>query len=136
MTSNNSEHPRDRLHFDIPAQLPPDASNDEKAESEAAALAFDLELGSAKTAKKLANLSHRAALDGTISKVLRGLVWFGSIVACLSFSVLFFHFLAPEGWLFLSPERLLNLKELLFSGTFGAGLAALWRSQENSDEYH
>lgn len=126
--------PEGKDKFTIPSQSPPDASNDERAEQEAAAFVFDLDLGSAKTARRLKRLSNRDAVDGTINQVLRCLIWFGAAVSTVAFSVLFFHFLAPEGWLFLSPDRLLSLKELLFSGTFGAGLAALWRSQQRSDD--
>lgn len=126
--------PEGGKNFEIPTQPLPDTSQDEKAEREAAALAFDMPLESARTERRLARLSNKNAVDGTINQVLRCLIWVGAVVSCLAFLVLFFHFLAPEHWLFLSPERLLSLKELLFSGTFGAGLAALWRSQQRSDD--
>lgn len=118
----------------IPAPAPVDASSDVKAESEAAAYAFNLDLVSAKTGRKLAALTRRDKLEGTIGKVLRLFIWTAASLAIVSFGILFFHLLAPTAYLFLESTRVVELREFLFSGTFGAGLAALWKSQARKDD--
>ena len=130
----NSSNDEKQDSFSIPSPEPIEASGDQKAESEAAALAFNLPLESARTARRLAALSNQEKLDGTVNRVLRWLIWTAFCFAVLSFGVLFWNMLAPQCLVFLSPERLTDLRELLFSGAFGAGLAALWRSQSRRDE--
>jgi hypothetical protein len=129
--SSNSEK---QDSFNIPSPQPIEASGDQKAESEAAALAFNLPLESAKTARKLAALSNKEKLDGTVNNVLRKFIWVAFCFAVISFGVLFWNMLAPASLLFLSSERLASLRELLFSGAFGAGLAALWQSQSRRED--
>ena len=130
MKSSNGE---EQDSFDIPSPGPVEASGDQKAESEAAALAFDLPLADRRTAQRLAALGNKEKLDGTINKVLRAFIWTACCLAIVSFCVLFWHLLAPESLLFLSDKRQVDLRDFLFSGAFGAGLAALWRSQSQRD---
>ncbi len=120
--------------FNIPVARPIAASDDQMAESEAAALAFDLDLKSADTAKKIRKLSNKGKIDGTVTTVLRIMIWAACILLLVSFFVLFYHFVMPDSWLFLAHERVVDLREFLFSGTFGAGLAALWKSQDTAEK--
>ena len=59
-----------------------------------------------------------------------------SIIAILAvflvsaaFFVLFWHYIVPDGWLFLSENRFAKLEKFLLSGSVGALLTALIRFQ-------
>ena len=126
MTSKTEKLPDQE--FSIPEQFAPDALTDDQAESEAAAFAFGLELNSKTTQNKMRRLARQDAVDGLASMILRAFMVTAAIVIILSFLVLFFHFLAPPSWLYLSEERISRLKELLLSGGVGAALATIGKS--------
>lgn len=134
-TGNDSQpKPQAEPEFLIDPPTPPDASSDEKAESEAAALAFDLPLGDVKTEKKISKLKSQQRIYGSISFCLSALIVLAAALLGISFCVLFYHFLVPEGWLFLSAERIGELREFLLSSTFGAGIAALWAALREKED--
>lgn len=130
LCSDNHKPPE----FKVPVQTPPESSGDEKAESEASALAFGLDLESAETRKKIAKISSEEAIESLSGKLIRHFMVLASIVISLSFIVLFYHFIAPESWLFLNGERVQELKEFLLSGGVGAALAALGKSHIMKDK--
>ncbi|NOD64231.1 MULTISPECIES: hypothetical protein [unclassified Ruegeria] len=126
MSSGKNGQPEEE--FVIPKQNAPVASDDDQAESEAAAFAFGLDIKSEETQTKFKKLARQDAVDGLASWILRAFMFSAAILVIASFFVLFFHFLAPESWLYLSPERISRLKELLLSGGVGAALAAIGKS--------
>ena len=115
--------------FEIPPQEPPKSSDDERAESEAASLAFDLDLESAETRQKISQIFEKQITEKLVNKIVRYFFIFASILVAISFAVLFYHYIAPDDWLFLGSERTQRLKEFLLSGTIGAVLAAIVRSK-------
>jgi hypothetical protein len=116
------------MEFRIPDQKPPEASSDEQAELEVTAYAMGLDAKSSETARRLKKLERRDAVDGLAYTILRWFMITASVIVMASFLVLFFHFLAPESWLYLSDDRISRLKELLLSGSIGAALAAIGKS--------
>lgn len=115
--------------FNIPAQKPPQASHDEKAESEAAAFAFNLDLSSAETNRKIKRLGEAQATESLIGWLLRTLLVISFIIIAVSVLILAYHYLAPTKLLYLEEDRVDNLKEILFSGGVGAGFAQLSRAK-------
>lgn len=114
----------------IPPQAPPAAADDDKAGNEVAALALGLDPNSVETKDILDNARrNRVAEDNLISRLIRNFMVFASIVLGVSFVVLFWHFVAPSHWLFLEPERVNRLQELLLSGAIGAGVARIGMSR-------
>ena len=132
LDSPKNDRPHNDPRITVPNSV--DTTTDGKAQSEAAALAFNLPLRSAKTDRKLQKLAQRSKLDSTVGNVLRFVIWAATGLALLSFAVLFFHLLASPRFTWLDPDRTLELREFLFSGIFGAGLLALWRSQSRREE--
>lgn len=126
MSSSQDKPPDDS--FEIPKQRAPEASDDDQAESEAAAYAFGLDPKSKSTEAKLRRLARQDAVDGLAFWILRAFMVTAAVIVIASFLVLFYHFLAPEDWLYLSEARVSRLKELLLSGSIGAALAAIGQS--------
>jgi len=126
MNSENNELPEGNL--DVPLQNAPEASNDDQAESEAAAFAFGMDLESHQTRNKFRRLSREDAVDGTASFILRAFMVTAGFVVICAFLVLFWHYLAPEQYTYLNEERVSRLKELLLSGSVGAALASIGKS--------
>jgi hypothetical protein len=120
--------------FQIPEPPSINQPEDTRAESEAAALAYDLDLKSRETASKLKRLGNKDRVDGAVAWILWLLIWTAGLLGIISFVVLFFHYLAPACWLFLDKDRVVSLQNFLFSGSFGAGLVALWKYQAGREE--
>ena len=126
MNSGKDKSPDEE--FEIPEQSAPEASNDDQAESEAAALAFGLDLNSKDTERKINRITRQDKVDGLAFYILRAFMITAAVIVISSFLVLFWHFLAPEKYLYLSEERVSRLKELLLSGSIGAALASIGKS--------
>ena len=120
---------QDRPEVEIPVQHPPSASDDKRAESEAVALALGLDLQSTQTQLQISLASNRGKTDVLLEQIVRSFLILAAVLVGASFFVLFWHFLAPTSWLFLKPDRLQDLKELLLSGGIGAALALFGKSR-------
>lgn len=120
--------------LDILSPVIPEALDDDRAEKEAAGLAFGLDLSKARDTNKLNALSRQDDIHTFIHKITKFalLLATGMITACSI--VLVFHFVAPDNWLFLSTERIDNLKAFLFSGAVGAGVSQLAKSKILNDK--
>lgn len=78
-------------------------------------------------AKKTDREIQRILNDGAVQNHLHNIIVVGLYVvgfaAISMFLVLVWHFITP--WEFLSPEKIADIRQFLFSGTIGAGLSGL-----------
>ena len=124
--------------YDDLSPEPPLSEPDSQAEREAAGFALGIDLSNARAIAALNRIVRKDALEGLVGTLVQALVVLAAGLVALCAIVLVYHFIAPDGWLFLSAERIEDLKDFLFSGTVGAALAQLARGrlteEKNDDE--
>ena len=119
--------PPEKFHIPQPSLPNPD----ERAEKENQALALGMDLENKGTENKLNRFSRRDKMDGHLHLVLVCLIYFVAfLLACLLFAMTFSMLF--EGY-WLSEEKISEIREFLFTGGVGAGLATLAKYQLGSE---
>lgn len=108
----------------------------EKAERENQALALGLALDEKRTERKLNKLDRQDRVDGALHWLIIIAIYFVGFLIALMLFAMVFSMLFPGCW--LAPDQINSMKDFLFTGGVGAGLATLARSRlglerENDD---
>jgi hypothetical protein len=105
------------------------SSEDDKATREAIGYATGLDISKKETDNKLNTLDRTDSIGWHIHCVLVSTIWIAGLMLLFCSVVFILHLAGPDSWRFLDAQRYLELKNFLFSGTFGAGLATLAKSK-------
>lgn len=119
----NGEHD----DFVIPSPDEKDIVTDEKADKEAATFALGKNLEKKQTDNKLRALTRSDDLEQHLHKLLVCFLYLAFVLIAGCVVVLFMHYVTPFRW--LSAEEIQNLKDFIFSGGVGAGIATLARNK-------
>lgn len=115
--------------FKIPRPDDGSSGNDGKATKEAAAYALGLDISKKETDNQLRKLERADHIDWHVHYVLVLIIWSAGLMLFLMGIAFVINFIGPEWMRFLDHDRFIELKNFLFTGATGAGLAALARSK-------
>ena len=107
----------------LPQPTPDETMAGEASLSEELALASGLDLQSHKTQRQLKRLLREESAQTHLHRIVVVGLYVVAICAALMFLALVYHYVSP--YPFLSAAQLSDLKQLLFSGSLGAGVAQL-----------
>ena len=115
--------------FNIPRPDDGSSGDDGKATKEAAAYALGLDLSNKQTDNQLRKLERADRIDWHVHYVLVLIIWSAGVMLFLMALAFVINFIGPDSWRFLDHDRFIELKNFLFTGATGAGLATLARTK-------
>lgn len=102
--------------------------SDTLATREEASYMLGLDLEDKKTNNNIKALQRQDEVQRLFTKLVRGFMVLAFILLALGVSTLALHLVLPETCRWLSDDDFTRLKDAMFSGSVGAGLAALGKN--------
>lgn len=107
----------------LPQPTPDETMAGDASLSEELALASGLDLQSHKTGRQISRILREESAQTHLHRIVVWGLYLVAICAALMFLALVYHYISPRP--FLSAAQLSDLKQLLFSGSLGAGVSQL-----------
>jgi len=97
----------------------------EDSVAEDIALRTGRDLKSAKTDRQLKKLLREEGVQSHLHRVIVIGIYIVAITAGAMFLAFVWHMVTPVSWAFLDADQLTSIKQVLFSGSIGAGISGL-----------
>ena len=123
MTNGMAEKPERPALNRIPPPTPEETVEGVDSLSEEIAISSGRDLKSQKTKNEIDRILRESAVQTHLHRIVVIGLYVLALSALLMFLTIIYHLLSP--YPFLSPERITDIKQLLFSGAVGAAASGL-----------